>query len=101
MNDDRKQSIAVHEQVTGVRWWTAVCILLFSGTALILIQTGTISFSFRPSVDAIYIVWAFQEIARFTALDDRTWNHPTLAGNLLVIRNDREAACCRLPVYED
>ncbi len=41
---------------------------------------------------------SFQEIARFQALDDRTWNHPLLAGSLLVIRNDREAACYKLPV---
>lgn len=39
-----------------------------------------------------------QELARFTALDDRTWNHPVVVGDLLLVRNDREAACYQLPL---
>ncbi|MFN0055458.1 MAG: PQQ-binding-like beta-propeller repeat protein [Planctomycetales bacterium] len=38
----------------------------------------------------------FHERARFAALDRRTWNHPVLAGRLLLVRNDREAACYEL-----
>ena len=37
------------------------------------------------------------EHARFTALKGRTWNTPALAGDYLLVRNDREAACYQLP----
>ncbi len=38
----------------------------------------------------------FREVARLEALSDKTWNVPTLAGEYLLVRNDREAACYRL-----
>jgi outer membrane protein assembly factor BamB len=38
-----------------------------------------------------------QELGRFRALADKTWNPPALVGDLLLLRNDREAACYRLP----
>ena len=37
------------------------------------------------------------EYARFTPLKGRTWNTPALAGDYLLVRNDREAACYQLP----
>jgi outer membrane protein assembly factor BamB len=37
-----------------------------------------------------------RELGRFRALSDKTWNPPALAGNLLLMRNDREAVCHRL-----
>src|SRR5262245_47350173 len=39
-----------------------------------------------------------RELTKFQALKGKTWNPPALAGNLLLVRNDQEAACYRLPV---
>ena len=39
---------------------------------------------------------AYEELARLPALSSKTWNQPTLAGRLLLVRNDREAACYQL-----
>jgi len=41
-----------------------------------------------------------RELARFTALDSKTWNPPALSGRLLLVRNNREAACYELPVED-
>ena len=42
-----------------------------------------------------------REKARFAALDHRTWNQPVLSSNLLLVRNDREAAAYELPLDAD
>ena len=38
------------------------------------------------------------EIARFAAIDGKTWNNLCLYGDLLLVRNAEEAACYRLPL---
>jgi len=38
------------------------------------------------------------ELAKSPALDSKTWNNLALAGDILAVRNDREAAVFRLPV---
>jgi len=38
----------------------------------------------------------FAEIARFPAIEGKTWNHPALVGDILLVRNGEEMAALRL-----
>jgi outer membrane protein assembly factor BamB len=40
----------------------------------------------------------FSEIARIPAMTDKTWNHPVLAGDTLLVRNGQEMVAFQLPL---
>ena len=38
----------------------------------------------------------FTEVARFQAIEGKTWNHPVLVGDILLVRNDQEMVAFRM-----
>lgn len=63
------------------------------------LQVGSLLLLVTETGDLVLVnpvVEELRELARFRALNGKTWNPPSLAGDLLLVRNDREAACFRL-----
>ena len=42
----------------------------------------------------------FSELARFKVLEGKTWNHPVLVGDVVLVRNDHEMAAFRVPLAQ-
>ena len=84
------------DPATGERRWKSGRhghgqLLLVAGLLLVQTEEGELVLV-DPAPDA------YRELTRFAALDGKTWNPPALAGALLLVRNDREAAAYELPV---
>lgn len=82
--------------VTGERKWKAsryggqVLLIEDMGLILILSEKGEV-------ILAEATPEAYNEVARFKALDGKTWNHPVIAHGKLFLRNSYEAVCYALP----
>jgi outer membrane protein assembly factor BamB len=88
--------LACLDAATGTRKWKAG--RYGSGQSLIVDELVIVQMETGPVVLAEAKPDAFREFGRIEALSSKTWNHPTLAGRLLLVRNDREAVAYELPV---
>lgn len=86
--------LACIELATGARRWKEGRyghgqLLLVDDVLLIQMESGPVALV-EASPDQ------YREIARWAALNSKTWNNPALAGPYLLLRNDREALCLKL-----
>ncbi len=64
-------------------------LILVAGHLLVLTEAGDVALVATDPLE-------FREVARFHALDGKSWNCPALAPPYLLVRNDTEAACFQL-----
>jgi outer membrane protein assembly factor BamB len=88
--------LACLDPATGERKWKAGRyghgqMILVERTLLVMTEEGELVLV-EPSPDGL------KELARFQALEGKTWNPPALAAPYLLVRNDKEAACYELPL---
>ena len=88
--------LACLDPATGERKWKAGRyghgqMILVERTLLVQTEEGELVLV-DPSPEGL------KEVARFGALDAKTWNPPALAAPYLLVRNDKEAACYELPI---
>jgi outer membrane protein assembly factor BamB len=90
--------LACLELKTGKRRWKSGRyghgqVLLVDDLLLIQAESGEVVLV-RPDPKKL------AEVARYPALTEKTWNNPALSGPYLLVRNDKQAACLRLPTRE-
>jgi outer membrane protein assembly factor BamB len=88
--------LACLDAATGERRWKAGRyghgqMILVERTLLVQTEEGELVLV-EPNPEGL------KEVARFSALDAKTWNPPALAAPYLLVRNDKEAACYELPI---
>lgn len=68
-------------------------IMMVDDVILVTTETGEVVM-LEANPDAHVVLGSFQ------AVEGKTWNHPALAAPYLLVRNDQEAACFKLPMKE-